>query len=39
MTVTDISSLVSAGTKFFKNSTYNISRKLESKVFGFRRPK
>ena len=33
-----ISSLESARRKFFLNSTYIISRKLESSVFALRRP-
>ena len=39
MTLTPISSLVSARIKFLMNSTYIMSRKWESKVFGLRRPK
>ena len=39
MTLTDISSIESEGGKFFMNSTYIMSRKLESNVFGLRRPK
>ena len=39
MTVTPISSLESEGKKFFMNSTYIMSRKWESNVFGLRRPK
>ena len=31
--------LKSARRKFFMNSTYIMSRKLESNVFGLRRPK
>ena len=33
------SSLERARTKFFMNSTYIMSRKMESNVFGLRRPK
>ena len=33
MSLTDISSLESARTKFFMNSTYIMSRKVESNVF------
>ena len=39
MTLTAISSLESETGKFFMNSTYIISRKKESNVFGLRRPK
>ena len=39
MTLTLISSLESARQKFLMNSTYTMSRKWESNVFGFRRPK
>ena len=39
MSLTDISSLESARTKFFMNSTYIMSRMLESRVFGPGRPK
>ena len=39
MTLTPISSLEFVRKKFFINSTYIMSRKWESKVFGFRRPK
>ena len=39
MTLTAISSLESARRKFFMNSTYIMSRKQESKVFGLRMPK
>ena len=39
MTLTFISSRESTGKKFFMNSTYIMSRKWESKVFGLRRPK
>ena len=39
MSLTDDSSLESARRKFFVNSTYIMSRKLESNVFGLRRPK
>ena len=39
MTLTPISSLESARRKFFMNSTYMMSRKKESNVFGLRRPK
>ena len=34
-----ISSLESARRKLFMNSTYIMSRKMESNVFGLRRPK
>ena len=39
MSLTAISSLESARRKFFKNSTYIMSRKVESNFFGLRRPK
>ena len=39
MTITPISSLESARKKFSMSSTYIISRKWESNVFGLRRPK
>ena len=39
MTLTPISSLESATKNFFMNSTYIMSRKWESNVFGLRRPK
>ena len=39
MSLTIMCSLESARRKFFRNSTYIMSRKLESNVFGFRRPK
>ena len=39
MSLTAISSLESSERKFFMNSKYNMSRKLESNVFGLRRPK
>ena len=39
MTLTAISSLKSVRKKFFMNSTYIMSRKWESNVFGLRRPK
>ena len=39
MSLTANSSLKSARRKFFMNSTNIMSRKLESKVFGLRRPK
>ena len=39
MTLTHISSLEWARKKFFMNSTYIMSRKWESNVFGLRRPK
>ena len=39
MSLTGISSPKSARRKFFMNSTYIMSRKLESNVFGLRRPK
>ena len=39
MTLTPVSSLESVRKKIFMNSTYIMSRKWESKVFGLRRPK
>ena len=39
MSLRVISSLESARRKFFINSTYIMSRKMESNVFGLRRPK
>ena len=39
MTLIDIISFEWARRKFFVNSTYIMSRKLESNVFGLRRPK
>ena len=39
MSVTATSSLESARKKFFMNSTYIMSRKKESNLFGLRRPK
>ena len=39
MSLNAISSLESAGGKFLMNSSYIMSRKLESNVFGLRRPK
>ena len=39
MTLTAISSLESVRKKFLMNSTYIMSRKWESKVFGLRTPK
>ena len=39
MSVTVISSVESAKRKFFMNSTKIMSRKMESNLFGFRRPK
>ena len=39
MSPTAICWLESARRKFFMNSTYVISRKWESNVFGFSRPK
>ena len=39
MTLTPMSSLESAKKKFFMNSTYIMSRKWQSNVFGLRRPK
>ena len=39
MSLTANSSLKSARRKFFTNTTYIISRKLESNVFGLRKPK
>ena len=38
MSLTAISSLQSARRKFFMNTTYIMSRKMESNVFGLRRP-
>ena len=39
MSLTAISSLESASRKFLLNPTYTMSRKYESRVFGFRRRK
>ena len=39
MSLIVISSLESARRKFFMNSTYIMSRKYESNIFGLRRPK
>ena len=39
MSLTANSSLESTRRKFFMNSTYIMSRKWESNVFGLRRPK
>ena len=39
MSLTAISWLESARRKSFMNSTYIMSRKMESNVFGLRRPK
>ena len=39
MSPTAISSLQSARRKFFMNTTYIMSRKVESNVFGLRKPK
>ena len=39
MSLTANNSLESARRKFFVNPTYIMSRKLESNVFGLRRPK
>ena len=39
MTLTPISSLESARKNFLMNSTYIMSRKWESNVFGLTRPK
>ena len=39
MSLTAISSLESRRREFFMNSTYIMSRNLESNVFGLRRPK
>ena len=39
MSLTAIHSLESTGRKFFINSTDIMSRKIESNVFGLRRPK
>ena len=38
MSLTAISPLESARRKFFMNSTYIMSRKMKSNVFGLRRP-
>ena len=39
MSLTAIRTLESARRKFFMNSTYLMSRKMESNVFRLRRPK
>ena len=39
MSLTAIRTLESARRKFFMNSKYIMSRKMESNVFGLRRPK
>ena len=39
MSLTGMSLLESARRKFFMNSTYIMSRKKDSNVFGFSRPK
>ena len=39
MSLTAIRTLESARRKFFMNSTYIMSRNMESNVFGLRRPK
>ena len=39
MTLTPISSLESTRKKFLINSTYIMSRKRQSNIFGLRRPK
>ena len=39
MSLTAISSLESRKREFFMNTTYIMSRNLESNVFGLRRPK
>ena len=39
MSLTAIRTLESARRKFFMNSTYIMSRKMESNVFGLRSPK
>ena len=39
MSLTAMGWLESARRKFFLNSTYIMSRKMESNVFGLRRPK
>ena len=39
MTLTPISSIESARTKFLMNSTYSMSIEWEASVFGLRRPK
>ena len=39
MSITPMRSLESARRKFFMNSTQNMCKYLESKVFGLKRPK
>ena len=39
MSLTAMSLLESASRKFFMNSTYIMSRRYDSNVFGLRRPK
>ena len=39
MSLTDISLFESVKAKLFMNSTHNMCKNLESKVFGFSRPK
>ena len=39
MSLRAITSLESTRRKFFMNTTYIMSRKMESNVFGLRRPK
>ena len=39
MSLTAISSLISARRKFFMKPTYIMTRKMQSNVFGLRRPK
>ena len=39
MSLTAIQSLESTRSKFLMNTTYIMSRKMESNVFGLRRPK
>ena len=39
MILTAMGLLESASRKFFMNSTYILSRKMDSSVFGLRRPK
>ena len=39
MSLTAMCSLESSRRKFFMNSTQNMCKKLESNVFGLRRPK
>ena len=39
MSLKELSSLESARRKFFMNTTYIMSKNMESNVFGLRRPK